>query len=95
MGFQLSGASDPPSVIQMICFLSISGPPVTTIAIIFGIFTESTLLNHLQLIAQENRYQHLDCPGSSPAQYISTHRGIRTLSKQYRVDVSYPTTRVA
>jgi hypothetical protein len=83
-GFQLSG------VIQSICFLSIAGALDTWIATQFEIFTESIMLNNLQSIAHENRYQHLDSAETDPSQYVSNHRGIERLSKQYRVDVSYP-----
>jgi hypothetical protein len=43
-GFELSGAPEPPCVIQIICCVSISGAPDTRIAKAFGIFTESTML---------------------------------------------------
>jgi len=69
--------------------------PDTRIAKEFGIFTESIMLNNLQSIAHENRYQHLDSPETDPAKYISNHPGIERLSKRYRVDVSYPKTRLA
>jgi hypothetical protein len=89
MGFQLWGALEPPSVIQIIHFLSISGAPNTRIAKEFSIFGESTILINLLSIAQENCYQHLDSPGTDPAQYIMNHSGIERLSKRYQVDVSY------
>ena len=82
-------------MIQIICIMSISGTPDTKIAKEFGIFTESTLLNNLQPIAQENRYQHLHSLETDPAQYNSNHTGIERLCKRYRVDVSYPKTRLA
>jgi len=53
------------------------------------------MLNHLQSIAKENRYQLLEFPETDPAQYISNHPGIERRSKQYRVDESYPETQVA
>jgi len=94
-GFQLSGVPEPPCVIQIICFLSIAGAPDTRIAKEFGIFTESIMLNNLQSIAHENHYQHLDSPETEPSQYISNHPGMERLCKRYRVDVSYPKTRLA
>jgi len=94
-GFQLSGAHEPPCVIQIMCFLSIPGAPDTRIAKEFGIFTESLMLNNLQSIAHENHYQHLDSPETEPSQYISNHPGIERPSERYRVDVSYPTIRPA
>jgi len=54
MGFQLSGAPEPPCVIQIISMLSVAGAPDTRIAKEFGISTESTMLNYLQSIAHEN-----------------------------------------
>jgi hypothetical protein len=53
------------------------------------------MLNNLQSIAHENRYQHLDSPETEPSQYISKHPGIERLSKRYRVTVSHPKTRLA
>jgi len=47
------------------------------------------MLNNLQSVAHEYRYQHLDSPETDPSQYISNHPGIERLSKRYRVDVSY------
>ena len=93
-GFQLPGAPEPPCGIQIIWFLSVAGAPDTRIAKEFGIFTESTTLNNLQSIAHEYRYQHLDSPETDPSQYISNHPGMERLSKQYRVDVSYPKTQL-
>jgi hypothetical protein len=60
----------------------------------FGIFTESSMLNTLQSIAQEDHSRLLDSPGTDPVQYVSDHRGIDRLSKRYRIDVSYPVTRI-
>jgi len=88
-GFQLPGASEPPSVIQNICFLTIEDALDTRIANKFGIFTESIMLSNLQSIAHENRYQHLNSPETDPSQYISNHPGIESLSKRYRIDVLY------
>jgi hypothetical protein len=82
-------------VIQIIGNLSISGAQDTRIAKEFRIFPESTLLNNLQSIAKENRYQHLDFPETDPVQYISNHPGIERLSMPDRVDVSYPYPRLA
>jgi hypothetical protein len=82
-------------VIQIICILSITGALDTRIAKDFGISTESIMLNNLQSIAHENRYQHLDSPVTEPSQYISNYPGIERLSKRYRVNVSYSKTRLA
>jgi hypothetical protein len=94
-GFQLSGAPELPCVIQIIYILSIAGVPDTRIAKEFGISTESIMLNNLQSIAHENRYQHLDSPQTAPSRYISNEPGIERLSSQYRVNVSYPKTQLA
>jgi len=90
-----SGTPEPPCVIQIIGNLSISGAPDTSIAKEFGIFSESTLLNNLQWIAKENRYQLLDFPETDPAQHISNHPGIERLSMPERVDELYPETWLA
>jgi len=66
-----SGAPEPPSLIPIISCLSISGAPDTRVTKEFGIFSESTRLNHLQLIAQENRCQLLNSPETDPVWYIS------------------------
>jgi len=89
MGFEFSCAPEPQSVIPIIRYLSISGSPNTRIAKQFWIFTESIMLDNLQWIAEENRYQLLDFPDSDPARYISNHPGIEKLCKRYPVDVSY------
>jgi hypothetical protein len=81
-------------VIQIICFLNIAGAPDISIANEFEIFTESKMLNNLQSIAHENRYQHLDSPEVHPSWYVSNHPGIDRLSKRYRVDVSYSKTQL-
>jgi len=52
------------------------------------------MLNNLLSIAKENHYQLRDYPETDPAQYISNHPRIERLSQQYRVDVSYPDTRI-
>jgi hypothetical protein len=82
-------------VIQIKGNLSIAGAPDTRIGKEFGIFSESSLLNHLQSIAKENRFQLLDFPETYPAQNISNHPGIERLPMPDRVDVSYPETRLA
>jgi hypothetical protein len=87
-GFQISGVPEPPCLIQIICFLSIAGAPDTRIAEEYGIFTESIMLDNLQSVAHDIRYQHLDSPETEPSQYISNHPGIERLSKRYWVDVS-------
>jgi hypothetical protein len=76
-----SGALEPPSVILIISYLSISGTPGIMIVKEFRIFTESTILNNLQSIAKENCFQPLDFPGTDPAQYKFNHQGIERLSK--------------
>jgi hypothetical protein len=81
--------------IRIIGQKSISGARDTRIAKEFGISSESTLLNNLQSIAKENRYQILDFPGTDPAQPIADHPGIERQSKRYPLDVSYPETRLA
>ena len=91
-GFEFSSAPDPLSVIPIISYLPIAGAPGTGIAKQFRIFTESTMLKTLQSITQENRDQLLDSPEADPTQYISNHPEMGRLSRQYRVDVSYPKT---
>jgi hypothetical protein len=95
LGFQLSGAPESPCLSQIFCWLSISGAPDTRLLKGFEIFTESTMLNRLQFIAQENHYQHLDSPQTDPAQYTSNHPGIERMSRRYRVDISYTKTPLA
>jgi hypothetical protein len=68
MGFQLSGAPEPPCGIQILFFLSSAAAPDTRIPKEFGIFTQSIMLNHLQSVAHENYYQHLDSPTTEPPQ---------------------------
>ena len=94
-GFEFSAAPDHPSVITFICYLAIAGAPGTRIAKQFGIFTESTMMDTLQSIAQENHYQLLDAPETDPAQYISNHPWIERLSKRFWVDVWYPKRQLA
>jgi len=89
-----SGAPELPRLIPILCYLSISGTPDTRVTREFGIFTESSMLNNLQSIAQENRSQLLDSPETDPVQYIANHAGIDRLSKRDRVDASYPETRL-
>jgi hypothetical protein len=74
--------------------LSISGAPDTSVTIRFGIFTESSMLNNLQSIAQEHRCQLLDPPESDSVQYISNYPQIGRQSKRYQVDVSDPETQL-
>jgi len=90
-----SGAPELPSLIPIPCCGSISDALDTRVSKEFGIFTESSILNNLQSIAQENPCQLLDSPDTDPVQYISNHPGIDRLSKPYRVDESYPGTRLA
>jgi len=84
-----------PSLIRIPCCLSISGVPDTRFTKEFEIFTESSMLNNLQSIAQQNRSQLLDRPETDPVQYISNQAGRDRQSKGYRVHVSYPETRLA
>jgi hypothetical protein len=93
-GLEFSGTPEPRSVIQIIGNLPIAGAPDTKIARECWIFSESTVLNNLQSIAKENRYQLLDFPETDPALYISNHPGIERLSMTDRVDVSYPEPRL-
>jgi len=95
MGFEFSCAPKYPTAIQMICYVSISGAPDTRMEKEFGIFAESTMLQHLQSIAKENHYQLLDFPETDPAQYISNRPGMERRSRRYRVDVLYPETQLA
>jgi len=90
-----SGASELPNLIPIPCDLSISGAPDTSVTKAFEIFTESSMLNDLQSIAQENCTQLLYSDDTDPVQYISNHPGINRLSKRYRVGVSYPETWLA
>ena len=78
-----SGAPELPSVIPIICCLTISGAPDTRVTEEFSIFDESTMLNNSLSIAQENCCQLLDSPETVPSQYISNHPGIDRVSKQY------------
>ena len=89
-----SGAPELPSLIRITCCLYISGAPDTRVPKEFGIFTESSMMTNLQSIAQENRCLLLDPPGTDPVQYVSNHPWIERLPKRYRVDVSYPETRL-
>jgi len=90
-----SGAPEPRRLIPILSYLSISGTPDTRVMREFGIFTESSMLNNLQSIAQENRSQLLDSPETDPVQYIANHPGIDRLSNRYRVDALYPESRLA
>jgi hypothetical protein len=82
-------------LIPIPCCLSISGTPETRVTKGFKIFTESSMLNNLQLIAKENRSQLLDPSETDPVQYILNHPGLDRQSKRYRVDVSYQETQLA
>jgi hypothetical protein len=90
-----SGVPELPSLIPIPCCMSISGAPETGVTKEFWIITESSMLNNLQSIAQENGFQHLDSHETDAVPYFSNHPGIDRLSKRYRVDVSYPETRLA
>lgn len=83
MGFQFSSAHEPPSVIAIIQYLSISGTLDSRSVKEFRIFTESTMLSNLESIAKENCCQILDFPGTDPAQYITNHPGIGRQSKYH------------
>jgi len=89
-----AGAPELPSLIPILCCLPISGAPDTRVTKEFRIFTNSSMLNNLQSIAQENCSHLLDSPETDSVQYITTHPGIDRLSKRYRVDLSYPETRL-
>jgi len=95
LGFEFSVAPEPPCLIQIWFYVSISFAPDTRIAKGFGIFSESTMLNHLQSIAKENLYQLLDLPETDPVQYVSNHARIERQSRWYRVDASYHETWLA
>jgi len=71
-----SGAPELPRLISIPCCMSISGAPDTRVTKEFEIFTQSSMLNNLQSIAQGNRSQRLDSPETDPVQYISNHPGI-------------------
>jgi len=94
-GSEYPGELRPATLIQIICCFAILGTPDTEVTEVFGIFTESTMLNNSQSIAQENGCQLLNSPETHPAQYISNHPRIERLSKWYRVDVLYPKTQLA
>jgi hypothetical protein len=76
MTFEFSGSPELSCVIQIIGYLPISGSRDSRTPQEFGLFSESTMLNNLQSIAKEHRYQLLDVPETDPAQYISNHLGI-------------------
>jgi hypothetical protein len=91
----ITGAPDLPSLIPTNSYLSISDTPDTKFLKELRIFTDSPMLNNVQLIAQENHCQLLDFSVTHPRQYISNNPGIDRLSMQHRVDVSYPETLLA
>jgi hypothetical protein len=68
-----SGTPEPLSLIPMIHCLSISGGPDTRVTKEFRIFSESIMMNDLQSVAQENRWQLLYSPETDLLQYISNH----------------------
>jgi len=74
------GAPELPRLIPILCCLSISGAPDTRVMKEFGLFNESSMLNNLQSIAQENHSQLLDSPETVPVEYIANHPGIDRLS---------------
>jgi hypothetical protein len=78
MRFQFSSAPEPPSVIAIIQYLSLSGTLDSRIVKEFRIFTESTMLSNYKSIAKDNCYQILDFPGTDPAHNINNHPGIGT-----------------
>jgi len=90
----VSGAPEPPRPFVIIPLVSIWGAPDTTVTKDFTIFNESTILEDVHSIAQQNCCQSLDSAGTDLAQNISNHPEIESLSKQYRVDVSYSETRL-
>jgi len=89
-----SGGPELPSMIPIICCKFISGSPDTRVMTECGIFTESTMLNNLQSIAQENHCQLLEFPETDLGHYISNHPWIDRLSRRYRGDVLYSKTRL-
>jgi hypothetical protein len=62
MRFVFSGAPQLPYVISVIYCVLISGALDITVMKEFAIVTESTMLNNLQSMTQENRSQLLDSP---------------------------------
>ena len=82
-GFWFSNLPEPPSVIQMVWLLPISGALGTRIAKEFRISGNSSMLSNLHPIAQENRYPHLDSPGTDQSHYMSQCPGEARLSKRY------------
>jgi hypothetical protein len=95
MSSVFSSAPELPRLIPILCCLSTSGAPDTRVTKELGIFTESSMVNNVQPIAQENHSQLFDLPETVPEQYISNHPAIDRRTKRYRVDVSYPETRLA
>ena len=90
-----SGEPEPPSVIPIICCLSISCALATRLMKGFGIFSESTMSYNSQSIAQDNRCQLLKSPETDLVLYLSNHPGMERLSKRYPVNVSCPETWLA
>ena len=90
-----SGTPEPPRLIPILCYLSISGAPDTRVTRDFRMITESSMLNNLLWVAQENRSKLLDSPETDPVQYVANHPWIERLSMRSRVDASYPETRLA
>jgi hypothetical protein len=62
MRVEFSGGAQPPCVILIIGYLSVSGALDTRILNEFRIYSDSTMSNNLQSIAKENRDQLLDSP---------------------------------
>ena len=52
------------------------------------------MMQHLQSIPKENRYQPFNFPETDPAEYISNHPGIERRSERNRLDELYPARRL-
>jgi len=92
--FVFSAVPELQRVIPIITCESISGPPDTRVTKGLRIFSESTMLNNSQWIAQENRCQLLDCPVSEPVLYLPNQPGVERHSKPWTVHVSYSKTQL-
>jgi len=88
--FNFSGEPDPPSVNPIIGYLNISETSDYRDLMQFRIFTESTMLNYLPPIAQENSDQLLSCHDTEPPSFNSHNPGIEWRYRWYRVSVSDP-----
>jgi len=89
-----SVAPELPSLIPMVCCSAMSGATDTRVIKDFGIISESTMLNNLQSIATENCCQLLNSPEINPVLYVSNHPAMERLFMRYRINISYPKTRL-